>query len=54
MSRKRYPPERIIDMLREAEVLLSRGRKTGEVCRRLGILEQGSGTSCSMARFYTF
>ena len=40
MSRKRYTPEQIIRMLREAEVLLSQGRKTGEVCRRLGIPEQ--------------
>ena len=37
MSRKRYTPEQIIGMPREAEVLLSRVRKTGEVCRRLGI-----------------
>ena len=29
-----------INMLREAEVSLSRGRKLGEVCRALGILEQ--------------
>lgn len=40
MSRKRYTPEQIIGMLREAEVLLSQGRKTGEVCRQLGVSEQ--------------
>ena len=40
MSRKRYTPEQIIGMLREAEVLLSQGQRTGEVCRRLGISEQ--------------
>jgi putative transposase len=40
MSRKRYTPEQIIGMLREAEVLLSQGRKTGEVCRQLGLSEQ--------------
>ncbi len=40
MSRKRYTPEQIIGKLREAEVLLSQGQKTGEVCRRLGISEQ--------------
>ena len=40
MSRKRYTPEQIIGVLREAEVLLSQGRRTGEVCCRLGILEQ--------------
>ncbi len=40
MSRKKYTPEQIIGKLREAEVLLSQGQKTGEVCRRLGISEQ--------------
>ena len=40
MSRKRYRPEQIINLLREAEVGLSRGRKVGEVCRSLGISEQ--------------
>ena len=40
MSRKRYTPEQIIGMLREAEVLLSQGVKTPEVCRRLGVSEQ--------------
>jgi putative transposase len=29
MSRKRYTPEQIIGMLREAEVGLARGEKTG-------------------------
>ena len=40
MSRKRYSPEQIINILREAEVLISQGRRTGEVCRGLGISEQ--------------
>ena len=40
MSRKRYTPAQIIGKLREAEVLLSQGQRTGEVCRRLGISEQ--------------
>ena len=40
MSRKRYTPEQIIGMLREAEVRLSQGRTTGEVCRQLGVSEQ--------------
>ena len=40
MSRKRYSPEQVIGMLREAEVLLSQGKVTGEVCRQLGISEQ--------------
>jgi len=35
MSRKRYSPEQIIGMLREAEVALSQGETTGVVCRPL-------------------
>jgi len=40
MSRKRYSAEQVIGMLREAEVLLSQGVTTGEVCRQLGVSEQ--------------
>ncbi len=40
MSPKRYTPERIIGMLREAEVALSQGQTVGQVCRLLGISEQ--------------
>jgi transposase-like protein len=40
MSRKRYTPEQIIGMLREAEVRLSQGEKIGVICRVLGISEQ--------------
>ena len=40
MSRKRYKPEQIIGMLREAEVELSRDQKVSQVCRTLGIAEQ--------------
>jgi len=40
MSRKRYTPEQIIGMLREAEVCLSQGQTVGAVCRRLGVSEQ--------------
>jgi putative transposase len=40
MSRKRYPPEQIIGMLREAEVALAQGLTVGQVCRTLGIAEQ--------------
>lgn len=40
MGRKRHGPEQIISKLREAEVELARGKKTGEVCRKLGITEQ--------------
>jgi hypothetical protein len=40
MSRKRYSPEQIICYLREAEVLLSKGSRVPEVCRKIGIVEQ--------------
>jgi transposase-like protein len=40
MSRKRYTPEQIIGLLREAEVRLSQGEKVGVICRGLGISEQ--------------
>jgi len=40
MSRKRYTPEQIIGMLREAEVRLSQGEKVSAICRVLAISEQ--------------
>mgnify|MGYP000235767563 CR=1 FL=1 len=40
MARKRYTPEQIIGILREAEVRLSHGEKIGEISRSLGISEQ--------------
>ncbi len=40
MSRKRYSPEKIIGMLREAEVFLAQGITVGQVCRQLSISEQ--------------
>jgi len=40
MSRKRFTPEQIIGMLREAEVRLSKGEKIKSICRSLGITEQ--------------
>ncbi len=40
MSRKRYTPEEIIAMLREAEVRLSQGEKIGLICKGLGTSEQ--------------
>jgi len=40
MGRKRYSPEQIIGMLREAEVAISQGQTVGQVCRSLGIVEQ--------------
>jgi putative transposase len=39
MPRKRFTAEQIITKLREAEVLLSKGQKIGEVCRQLNVSE---------------
>ena len=40
MSHRRYSPEKIIGMLREAEIALAQGMTVGRVCRRLSISEQ--------------
>ena len=40
MARKRFTPEQIITMLREAEVLLNQSNPIAEVCRKLGVSEQ--------------
>jgi len=40
MSRKQLTTEKIIGMLREAEVALAQGMKVGEICRNLGVSEQ--------------
>jgi putative transposase len=40
MKRKRFSPEQIIAMLREAEVKISQGMSAIEVSRQLGIAEQ--------------
>ena len=40
MSRRRYTPEQIIGMLREAEIRLSQGQTVGEICRDFGVSEQ--------------
>ena len=40
MPRKRYSTEQIITKLRQAEVELSRGLRTPQVCKKLGISEQ--------------
>jgi putative transposase len=40
MARKRYSAEQIIGKLREAEILLAKGQKVGQVSRALGITEQ--------------
>ena len=40
MSRKRFTTERIITMLREAELLSNQGKSIKEISRQLGITEQ--------------
>jgi transposase-like protein len=40
MGRRSYRPEEIINKLREAEVLLSRGSTVGEASKRIGVTEQ--------------
>jgi len=40
MKKKGFTPEQIINMLREAEVLLSQGSTAVEVAKKLGITEQ--------------
>lgn len=37
MARKKYSPEQVIRMLREAEVELAQGVAVGSVCKKLGI-----------------
>jgi transposase-like protein len=39
LARKRYGAEQIVSKLREAEVHLSKGLSTAEVCKKLGITE---------------
>ncbi len=40
MPRKRYSTEQIVTKLRQAEVELSRGLRTPQVCKKLGVSEQ--------------
>ena len=40
MARRSYTPERIINKLREAEILLSQGSSVGEAARKIGVTEQ--------------
>jgi len=49
MGRKRYTPEQIISILREAEVLQIQGSKMSDVCRKLGISAQ---TYCRWRKEY--
>ncbi len=40
MVRKTYLPEQIINKLREAEILLSKGVTIAEASRKIGVTEQ--------------
>ncbi len=40
MAKTRHTGEQIISKLREAEILLSKGTKMPQVCRKIGITEQ--------------
>jgi len=40
MVRKTHSPERIINKLREAEILLNQSATVGEACRQIGVTEQ--------------
>ncbi len=40
MAKKRHTAEQIISKLREAEVLLAKGTKLPQTCRKLGVTEQ--------------
>ena len=40
MSRRKFRVEKIINMLRQAEILLSQGQSALQACRQLGISEQ--------------
>ena len=49
MSRKRYKPEEIVSLLRQAEVLHGQGMSLAGAIRQLGI---GEVTSCSWRMEY--
>ena len=40
MVRKTHSPEKIINKLREAEILLNQDATVGEACRQIGVTEQ--------------
>ena len=40
MARKRYTPEQIIRLLREAEVFITEGMTAAEAARKIGVSEQ--------------
>ena len=49
MARRSYTPERIINKLREVEVLLSQGSTIGETARKIEVTQQ---TYCRWRREY--
>ena len=40
MSRKRYKPEQIVNLLRKIEVEIANGKKAAQAAREVGICEQ--------------
>ena len=40
MSRKRYSAEQIVNKLREADVLLSKGKTIAQACKQIGVTDQ--------------
>ena len=40
MPRKHFSPERIIQKLREAEVLSAKGQKVAAICKKIGVTDQ--------------
>lgn len=40
MARKRYSPEQIINLLRQAEVHINQGMTVAEACRQISVSEQ--------------
>jgi len=40
MARKRFTAEQIIHKLREAEVIIAKGKRVPEACRQIGVTEQ--------------
>ena len=40
MAKKKYTPEKIIGMLREAELAVNQGQTVALACRKIGVTEQ--------------
>jgi len=37
MSKRRYSPEQVVNKLREADVLIAKGKTVAQVCKQLGV-----------------